>query len=79
MLFDVQNFAQLTATLGDEKAQKFVYSFDAVVVSGDAYAPSVFNVLTETDQEYIANSKGASDCWHLLGYGQRSTMGKIQI
>lgn len=79
VLFDVQNFAQLTATLGDEKAQKFVYSFDAVVVSGDAYATSIFNVLTETDREYIANSKGASDCWHLLGHGQRSTMGKIQI
>lgn len=79
VLFDVQGFAQLTAILGDEKAQEFVYSFDAVVVSGDAYTTSLFNVLTETDREYIANSKGASDCWHLLGYEQRSTMGKIQI
>lgn len=79
VLFDVQNFAQLSAILGDEKAQKFVYSFDAVAVSGDACAPSVFTVLTETDREYIANNMGASDCWHLLGHGQHSTLGKIQI
>lgn len=53
--------------------------FNVVVVSRDAYAPSIVNVLTETDREYIANNMGASDCWHLLGHGQQSTMGKIQI
>lgn len=78
VLFDIQNFAQLTAICGDEDAKSFIYSFDAVAVSADSpLIPSMSNVLTATDWKCIANCTGAADCWHLLGHRQWNTLRKI--
>lgn len=45
VLFDVQNFAQLKAILGDAAAKEFIASFDNVLVSDKTSLQSIFSAM----------------------------------